>query len=496
MSVGAATNYGSDSQGRRAARGGVVRAASYGVSLLLSLLSVPLLVRHLGVEGFGAYATATALVATGSLVADAGLTVLGVRDYAPLCPVDRRRLLATILALRLGLAFVGGAFAVCVAFVAGYGDAVWIGVAAAAAGMAVVMLQQTLTIPLIAYLRQGTVSALEVAAKALAVFAIVALVVEGAGLVWFLVIPLPVGLMMLAATAGVVRSELPAPRDLCLPNLRTVIRQAAPIAAATITTALFYRIAVIVLSLTSTEQETGYFALSLRLVEVIVPIPVLLASVVFPVLVAAAREDRARFADLSRRLVDVLLVVGGLVAVGMFAGADLLVRLIGGSDFASAADVLRLQAPALVATFLFSGWAVGLLALRRQGELVKATLLGVASVAVLTLVLGSTAGAQGAATAMTISEGVLAAATGVLLLRREAELRPRVSFVLKLSTAIAVPSVAVAVADLSDVAAPVVAIAMAVAVLVVSRALPFAEIGRLLRAGSSDGGLSASGERP
>lgn len=48
--------------GSTALRGSALRTGAYVTGLLLSLISAPLLARHLGVEGFGRYVTVTALI--------------------------------------------------------------------------------------------------------------------------------------------------------------------------------------------------------------------------------------------------------------------------------------------------------------------------------------------------------------------------------------------------------------------------------------------------
>ncbi len=52
---------GTAAAGPAAIRGGAVRTAGYAAGVLLSLVAVPFLVRHLGVDGFGRYQTVIAI---------------------------------------------------------------------------------------------------------------------------------------------------------------------------------------------------------------------------------------------------------------------------------------------------------------------------------------------------------------------------------------------------------------------------------------------------
>ena len=62
-------------------RGGVVRVGSYIAATGLGFLATPFLARYLGVDDFGRYVTVGSLIATVGIVADAGLSVVGTREY-------------------------------------------------------------------------------------------------------------------------------------------------------------------------------------------------------------------------------------------------------------------------------------------------------------------------------------------------------------------------------------------------------------------------------
>src|SRR3954447_13551981 len=68
--------------GVTAIRGSALRSGGYALGVVLSLLSAPLLIRHLGLDGFGAFATITALVTIVAGLSELGLTTLGVREWA------------------------------------------------------------------------------------------------------------------------------------------------------------------------------------------------------------------------------------------------------------------------------------------------------------------------------------------------------------------------------------------------------------------------------
>jgi hypothetical protein len=123
----------------------------------------------------------------------------------------------------------------------------------------------------------------------------------------------------------------------CRPLLRDVI----PYAASTAMGAVLLQVTMIATSLLTTETETGYFATSFRIFEVLIGIGGIVAASAFPVIARAARDDEARLRHLLQRLFE-LAVIGGVgIAVVSGIGAETAVRVIGGSAYGASVPVLR-----------------------------------------------------------------------------------------------------------------------------------------------------------
>src|SRR5215210_6869602 len=75
--------------GGKAIRGGALFTASYVFGLLLSLVSAPFMIRHLGVVDYGYYVAASAIVFIIGGFTEAGLTNLGIREYSQLSLKER-----------------------------------------------------------------------------------------------------------------------------------------------------------------------------------------------------------------------------------------------------------------------------------------------------------------------------------------------------------------------------------------------------------------------
>src|SRR5271155_1159846 len=107
--------------GPAALRGGTMRSGAYVLGILLSLISAPLLIRHLGQVEYGRYITILALVAIVGGLSEGGVNAVALRNYASHSGAERTRLMANVLGVRMVLSLIGVAGAVAFAALAGYG---------------------------------------------------------------------------------------------------------------------------------------------------------------------------------------------------------------------------------------------------------------------------------------------------------------------------------------------------------------------------------------
>jgi O-antigen/teichoic acid export membrane protein len=424
--------------GPAAIRGGAIRTGGYIAGLLLALGSAPIIFRHLGVAEFGRYSAVLALVTLAAGFSEGGLNAIAQREWATAAPGQRERLMANLLGIRVALTLVAVGGAVLFAVAAGYDGALIAGTALAGAGMLGATVQSLLCSPLQADLRFGWATLTDLLRQLTFVACIVGLVVAGAGLVPLLAAQIPAALAGLALTVWLVRSSVPlrprAERAIWGPLMRDTL----PFAVAIAINAAYFRIALLFMSVTASELETGYFATSFRLVEVALVVPPVLLGAAFPILSRAARDDTSRLGYVTGRTFEAALLIGGLTVVCMELGAELAIDLLAGPGYEEAVPILRLQAPALLATFAAVACAYPLLSLRRHRDVLVANLLALVVTIVLLLALVGRYDASGAAVATLAAEFTLAVATAVQLMRAEPAVR------LSLPAVVIVPLLALA----------------------------------------------------
>jgi O-antigen/teichoic acid export membrane protein len=233
---------------------------------------------------------------------------------------------------------------------------------------------------------------------------------------------IPAGLTTVGLTMFLVRHSLSL-----VPRFRGVewwslVRDTLPYAAAIAVNTLYFRVTIIVMSLTATAEETGYFATSFRVIEVLIGVPALAIGAAFPILSRSAREDQPRFRRTTERVVELSLIAGVAMALTVALLAPFVIRVIAGPTGTPAVEVLQIQAVALVATFVAVGTGFPLLSLRRHSALLIANSAALVINIVLTLVLVPLAQARGAALAGVIAETSLAIGQLLLLQRAHGRL--------------------------------------------------------------------------
>jgi O-antigen/teichoic acid export membrane protein len=404
-------------------RGGALRAGGYMAGILLALASAPFLVRHLGNVDFGRYTVVLSIIALVAGLTEGGVQAVGLREYTVRTGADRHRLLRHLLGVRIAFTLVAVVLAVGFSAVAGYGRTMVVGTALAGIGLLLQSVQNLVAVPLQGELRFGWATATDLCRQAVTVALTIALILAGASLLPFFVTPIVGGVVALVMTVVLVRHAMPFRPAFDRGDWWLLIRDTFPYAAAIALNVAYFRIGVIIVSLLSTAVQTGYYSVSYRILEVILPIPALMIGAVFPVLARAARDDPQRLSYATTRVFETAVIIGAWFVIGIELGAPFLVKVLAGHSPQSV-PVLRIQGVAMLATFVAVACSFPMLSLHKYRALL------VANAVALTLCLGLTGGlvpgldAKGAAIGAACAEYALAIVLVVMMTRTRAGLRP------------------------------------------------------------------------
>jgi O-antigen/teichoic acid export membrane protein len=407
----------SPAAGGAALRGGVLRTGAYALGILLSLISARVLIEHLGVSDFGRYTTVVALVTIVAGFTEGGLNSIVLREFATLDGEGRRRMMGSAIGMRLILTVIGVALVDAFAAASGYSATLVLGTTLAGVGLVLQLLQSTLATTLQAQLRFGWVSAVEVLRQVVNVVLLVALALAGAGLLPLLTVAIPASAVSLAFTLPLVLRHTSLRPSFHVGRWWGLLRETIPWAVIAAVSIVYFRVALVLMSLTSSVVQTGYFATSFRISEVLVGIPILVIGAAFPILARAERDDAARFALASGRIVELALIAGTWLVLCLEVGAAFAIHVIAAHKADPSIAVLRIQGFSLIASFVAVACGYPLLMLRRYRDVLAANLIAVVISAGLTLALAPSHGARGAAVAALVAEVGLALSQAVMLRR-------------------------------------------------------------------------------
>lgn len=384
-----------------------------------------------------------------------------------------------ILGLRLALAASGIIAVSSFAIAADYPSVMVAGTLIAGSSLLIAVLQQNLGVVLVAGLRLGWVTALSVLGQVGIAAGFLVLSIADADLLAFYAVPAIALVPVLGVTIALVRGATPGPPTWRIRGWRGTVHEILPYSVAVVFYVLYFRFAVVSVSLLSSEEETGYYAASFRVIEALALIPAVLASSAFPLLARAARDDRERLHHAIGRLAHGMLILGAWLTVALFVGAPLAIKVVAGPAFEPAVEPLRIQAFALVGTSLLAVCGYGLLSLRRHSAILIANAVSLTLAGALSLALVPPYGAMGAAVSLTVAELGLAAGYAVALKRSDPDLPRRLKLAPRILVAAGIALAVTVRLGLEDVAGVVASSAIYVAALVAIRALP-SGLGRLL----------------
>ena len=468
-------------------RGGASRVGGYALGVALSIGSAAVLFRHLGVSDTGRYVTVLTLVALAAALTDCGLAAIGTREAANRPGRAQAELVEELLGLRLLLSLGGAACATVFAAIAGYGPSLVFGTALAGIGVVIVAGQGVLAIPLTTSLRFGLLTWVDLVRQTASVVLILALVAAGAaGVLPFLAVPVVTSSLAFVLTAWLVRSDVSPRPSWSVRQWNALLRGFLPYALAAVVTALYFRVALLITSLVANEHETGLFSAAYRVVDVLIVVPVLAVSSALPILARAARHDLERLAYAVGRIFDTCVVLGGGLAVSLVLGAPLAIRIVGGQEFDGAVLALRIGAIGLACAFAGAVLGYTLLAMHLYRPLLVICTLALGLASVLTLILASRYGAEGAATAGAAAELlVFAGGYGVLALGHRA-VAPSLAALIRVLPAVGVALLALLIAPtVGDVAATTAGVAVYTGIVLAFGLLP-AELRESLRRSGVD----------
>jgi O-antigen/teichoic acid export membrane protein len=190
-------------------------------------------------------------------------------------------------------------------------------------------------------------------------------------------------------------------------RVRSVLLEAAPLAAAIVLLSIYTRIGIVFVNEAESEEAVGRFTLAFLFIEQVLIIASIIAGTLLPMLAARTHVARPRSDPVVHDLLAAMTTIGAGLGVGLIALAEPLVLLVGGKDFEGTADLVRLLAPTCAALFANIFVAYVFVTVRRAGRYLVYNLVGLAVSLCLGALFTLQQGADAAARVTWITELVV-----------------------------------------------------------------------------------------
>ncbi|OIO48530.1 MAG: hypothetical protein AUJ32_00290 [Parcubacteria group bacterium CG1_02_40_82] len=360
---------------KRIAFNTIISAGSRILGTAIALLTIGLITRYLGQDGFGDYSIITAFLYIFSVLADLGLYSITLREISKEGAAE-----SEIVSHAFSFRFFSGLFifglAPAIAWFFPYSFQTKIGIALASFGFWSLSNSQVLVTVFQKYLKMEKAAIAELAGRVVQVGLIGFFVFKNMGF-FNIILATSIGsfanfllifLFVQKYTSVKIRWNLP--------YWRKIIKESFPLAISAVFVMIYFKLDTLMLSLMKPPGDVGIYGVAYKILESLIFFPALFVGLIMPLLSRYALTDQIEFKRVAQRGLDILLTFAMPLALGGLILSQPIIALIAGSQFGAAVGVLNILIFATAIIFLGSLFSNMIIALDKQKALAKIYGLG------------------------------------------------------------------------------------------------------------------------
>lgn len=392
----------------RLARGGNLIALALGQAFRLGsgLAINVLLMRMLGVDGFGVYGYVMTMVAVSAFAASMGMERLINRELSR-APEQRPALIGAGVAATTVLSLVTTVGVLLYALATDGRQEVVLGAGIATLASGVHALSLVLEAAFHAARDMRPSARAQMAGKVVLVVATLGGLLGGLGLISVFIAQLLDGLVALGWVGWAYHRRLGfTGHRTSFAAVRSLVRRAWPFGMSMLFASVYLSVDVLVLGLMRGDTEVGLYRGAFMLIVLFPVIANTLTTGYFPKLARTLGEPEKTTAEL-RFVARVLLAISVPAAVGGMVVAQPLMVFLGGEEYLRSALSFVILAPMLPLRYLNNAYATTLSTLNRQRDRTRGTMIAAGVNLGLNLLIIPRFGAEGAAATTLATEVVL-----------------------------------------------------------------------------------------
>ncbi|MCK4539786.1 flippase [Candidatus Parcubacteria bacterium] len=355
----------------------IIQIISKVLSVIVGLISVAIITRHLGQNGFGQYTTILTFLSFFGIIADFGLTLVTIQIISK-PGVDQNKALGNLLSLRLvsALIFLGAAPIIVLLFP--YSAEVKNGVAIASFSFLFIALNQILVGLFQTKLRMDKVSIAEIASRLAMLLGIIIAVKFNYGLQGILIATVFSSFVSFLLHFIFSKKFAAIRLKFDLPYWSEIMKKSWPLAITITLNLIYLKSDTLFLSVIPRDSdigiiaEVGIYGAAYKVIDVLITIPFMFAGIILPIMAKSWVEKKTdTFASVLQKSFDVLVMLALPMAVGTQFIANDVMAIVAGNDFLASGPILKVLIFAAAAIFLGNMFAHAVIAINKQKKVIK-----------------------------------------------------------------------------------------------------------------------------
>jgi len=351
------------------------------ISTILSLITIALVARHLGISGFGQYTTAITYASFFAIVADLGLT-LSASQLISKPGVNENKILSNLMLLRVVSAIGIISIAPLSALFVPYDETIRTGILLSALSLIFVAFNQIFVAIFQKNLRTDKISLAETISRIFMLGATVWTIKAGFGLYGILAVNIFTGFFSFALHYFFSRDYAKVKLEYDRIYWLMIIKQTWPLALTIALNLIYLKADTLLLSLIQRPskigiiEEVGIYGAAYKVIDVLATIPFMLGGIILPIMTRLWHDnDKKGFAGILQKSFEIMMLFSIPIVFGTHFFSKEIMTLIAGPEFADSGLILNYLVFANLAIFFGNMFAHAIVAIEKQRETIIAYIL-------------------------------------------------------------------------------------------------------------------------
>lgn len=337
---------------RKIAYNVIVSSVSKVLSTVLALVSIGLITRYLGKDGFGGYATVLAFLSFFSALADLGLYSTATREISR-PGANESKIIGNIFSLRICISLAVLFLSPFFIYFFPYPTEVKYAIIIVAISFLFSSSYQILNGVFQKNLAMDKVAVAEFFGKVLQVFFVFCAIKLELSFLWIISALLLNMILNFSLVYYWSKKYISFSLEFDFAYWRKFLKESYPLGIAAIIGFVYFKIDTILLSVMKDISHVGIYNAAYKVIENITFFPAMIMGLVFPIMSKNIFGDKEQFKNISDKTFKVFWIIVTPLLIGTLFLADKIIYIIGGSGFSESGNVLRILVVALI--FIFFG---------------------------------------------------------------------------------------------------------------------------------------------